>query len=248
MWCQNQNMCIDRNAYLVAFPYGQCMDWTTNKDTCFTSEDEDNDLCRDYQTCSECQDNPACGWCDLGSTSGLGKCYEGGASGPLEKRIGRSKHQFKWIKSNVCSVPGYSWHFTSCPECQCNGHSNCTAEPGVCDQPCQHETEGDHCQICRKGYFGNPVNGGKCGKCECNNQGSMCDHKLGHCFLTPRVSQEITVTNVTHRIITLVIPLKALASMILPLIISSPSIFLNLKIVITQQLILRMFQPNQMLM
>ena len=34
MWCKNLNMCIDRNAYLASFPYGQCMDWTTKADEC----------------------------------------------------------------------------------------------------------------------------------------------------------------------------------------------------------------------
>ena len=29
MWCKNLGICTDRNAYLVSFPYGQCMDWTT---------------------------------------------------------------------------------------------------------------------------------------------------------------------------------------------------------------------------
>ena len=27
-------MCIDRNAYLASFPFGQCMDWTTHADQC----------------------------------------------------------------------------------------------------------------------------------------------------------------------------------------------------------------------
>ncbi len=34
MWCKNLGMCIDRNAYLASFPYGQCMDWTTQQDQC----------------------------------------------------------------------------------------------------------------------------------------------------------------------------------------------------------------------
>jgi hypothetical protein len=34
MWCKNLDMCIDRNAYLASFPYGQCMDWTTQNDAC----------------------------------------------------------------------------------------------------------------------------------------------------------------------------------------------------------------------
>ena len=34
MWCKNLNMCVDRNAYLASFPYGQCMEWTTHHETC----------------------------------------------------------------------------------------------------------------------------------------------------------------------------------------------------------------------
>ena len=49
-------------------------------------------------------------------------------------------------------------------ECQCNGHSKCSnpENPGVCDQPCNDNTVGDHCEKCAEGYFGNPVNGGTC--------------------------------------------------------------------------------------
>ena len=36
--------------------------------------------------CSECLANPACGWCDEGSLTGLGKCHEGGAKGPLLRK------------------------------------------------------------------------------------------------------------------------------------------------------------------
>ena len=34
MWCKNLRMCTDRNAYLASFPYGQCMDWTTQINHC----------------------------------------------------------------------------------------------------------------------------------------------------------------------------------------------------------------------
>ena len=34
MWCKNLGMCVDRNAYLASFPYGQCMDWTTHHEEC----------------------------------------------------------------------------------------------------------------------------------------------------------------------------------------------------------------------
>ena len=90
-----------------------------------------------------------------------------------------------WNNSTACSAPEQAWHFTSCPACQCNGHSVCD-KPGQCSQPCQHNTQGEHCQRCTEGYFGHPVNGGECGKCECNGQGSLCDHRSGNCFCTTK--------------------------------------------------------------
>ena len=44
----------------------------------------------------------------------------------------------------------------------CNGHSACTEDSKKCDQPCLHNTEGEHCEKCAQGYFGVPVNGGRC--------------------------------------------------------------------------------------
>ena len=44
----------------------------------------------------------------------------------------------------------------------CNGHSECKVDAKKCDQPCQHNTEGDNCEKCAQGYFGIPVNGGQC--------------------------------------------------------------------------------------
>jgi len=198
MWCHNQQMCVDRNAYLASFPYGQCMDWTTHFEQC---PQEDNStmvpsLCKGYDTCSDCQNNPACGWCDQGNKNGLGQCYEGGASGPLLRTSVHHKDKdsttpvpktgpWTWSNSSVCSAEEKEWHFTSCPLCQCNGHSVCST-PGVCQQPCEHNTQGDHCQRCSEGFFGHPVNGGECGKCECNGQGTLCDHRSGNCFCTTK--------------------------------------------------------------
>jgi hypothetical protein len=44
----------------------------------------------------------------------------------------------------------------------CNGHSACTEDSKKCDQPCLHNTEGEHCEQCAQGFFGVPVNGGEC--------------------------------------------------------------------------------------
>ncbi len=44
----------------------------------------------------------------------------------------------------MCAESGGAWHFTSCPACQCNGHSNCSLASALCDQPCQHNTQVPH--------------------------------------------------------------------------------------------------------
>ncbi|XP_071746862.1 LOW QUALITY PROTEIN: attractin-like protein 1 [Lepeophtheirus salmonis] len=182
MWCHNLGLCVDRNAYLSAFPYGQCMDWTTTKDGC--PKNDSLPICADYQTCTSCRSNPACGWCDDGSRTGLGSCHIGGASGPLKLKEKRENH---WALDNdICPASkGKQWHFTSCPNCQCNGHSKCSTKEKVCDD-CLNHTTGEHCQKCTKGYFGNPVNGGKCRPCKCNEQAEECDHRTGKCLCSTK--------------------------------------------------------------
>lgn len=32
----------------------------------------------------------------------------------------------------------------------------------VCIHPCSNNTEGQNCETCLKGFYGNPVNGGEC--------------------------------------------------------------------------------------
>ena len=187
MWCQNMQMCVDRNAYLASFPYGQCMDWTTHFEQCprETNATVPN-LCSGYDTCDTCHSNPACGWCDKGQNNGLGECHEGGVSGPL-RRVSlvtspSRSGPWQWLPSDTCEVTGQEeWHFTTCPACQCNGHSTCNVTGpgvGVCEQPCGDNTQGEHCERCSDGYYGNPVNGGNCSKCDCNGQGTLCDHRF----------------------------------------------------------------------
>lgn len=40
------------------------------------------------------------------------------------------------------------WYFTECPICQCNGHSQCKPGTSICNKPCLHDTEGEHCEEC----------------------------------------------------------------------------------------------------
>ena len=57
--------------------------------------------------------------------------------------------------------------------------------------------QGLNCENCIDGFFGNPVNGGTCQKCECNDQGSLCDHKTGNCFCNTKGRIVFTVFTVS---------------------------------------------------
>ena len=206
MWCLNLNTCIDRNAYLASFPYGQCMDWTTEtkecpapppskagkNDTAVIPADDGLLMCSGYSTCDACRTNPACGWCDDGSLTGVGSCMPGGASNPMRLRKTTTHGMGEWVDDEAaCPRSGQnerSWHFTSCPACQCHGHSNCSLSPGrdVCAQPCGDHTEGDHCEKCSSMYFGDAVNGGTCEPCKCNGNAAQCDHRSGRCHCTTK--------------------------------------------------------------
>ncbi|XP_034232301.1 attractin isoform X1 [Thrips palmi] len=169
IWCQNEGRCIDKNAYTTSFPYGQCREWTTQQARC-RSTVSGKSSCSFYLTCAECRDDPACGWCDHGSGTGLGTCLPGGNMGP--------DHDY--------TCPARNWYFTDCPLCQCNGHSTCPSNSSMCNQPCGNMTQGEKCERCVPGYYGIAINGGTCSPCECNDQGTLCNQENGKCFCTTK--------------------------------------------------------------
>ena len=34
MWCASTKRCVDSNAYVISFPYGQCLEWQTGECVC----------------------------------------------------------------------------------------------------------------------------------------------------------------------------------------------------------------------
>ncbi|XP_030628181.1 attractin-like protein 1 [Chanos chanos] len=175
MWCSSTQRCVDSNAYVISFPYGQCMEWQTGD--CVAQN------CSGWRTCSECLDHPDCGWCGDPSDTGRGQCMEGSYQGPM-RRVSKHNQEMVLDMSLCPSERKYDWSYIHCPACQCNGHSTCV-NGSVCEQ-CRNLTTGTHCQNCVPGYYGDPTNGGICQACKCNDHASVCHASSGKCYCTTK--------------------------------------------------------------
>ncbi|KAK7904410.1 hypothetical protein WMY93_017017 [Mugilogobius chulae] len=185
MWCSNMKQCVDSNAYVASFPFGQCMEW-------YTMNACPPENCSGYRTCGQCLDQPGCGWCTDPSNTGRGQCIEGSYRGPFQTSVpapstlpGLPLSPQPALNATMCpSEAKYNWSFIHCPACQCNGHSQCVNE-SVCEK-CEDLTTGRHCESCISGFYGDPTNGGSCQPCKCNGHASMCNPNSGKCFCTTK--------------------------------------------------------------
>lgn len=89
----------------------------------------------------------------------------------------------------------------ACQPCHCHHNIDMT-DPGACDKEtgrclkCLYHTEGEHCQHCRLGYYGDALQQ-DCRKCVCNYLGTVqehcngsdcqCDKTTGQCLCLPNV-------------------------------------------------------------
>ncbi|KFO28973.1 Attractin-like protein 1 [Fukomys damarensis] len=175
MWCSSTKRCVDSNAYIISFPYGQCLEWQTA--TCSPQN------CSGLRTCGQCLEQPGCGWCNDPSNTGRGRCIEGSSRGPM-KLVGIHNNEMI-LDTNLCpKEKNYEWSFIQCPACQCNGHSICINN-NICEQ-CKNLTTGKQCQDCMPGYYGDPTNGGQCTACTCSGHANICHLHTGKCFCTTK--------------------------------------------------------------
>ncbi|XP_021372607.1 basement membrane-specific heparan sulfate proteoglycan core protein-like isoform X2 [Mizuhopecten yessoensis] len=80
---------------------------------------------------------------------------------------------YRGLSCEDCDV-GYTrsrdgFYLGRCVPCDCNGHSGeCSPETGVC-RNCQHSTEGDNCERCAAGFYGDATRGSPndCQPCSC---------------------------------------------------------------------------------
>ncbi|CAN7993576.1 unnamed protein product, partial [Ixodes hexagonus] len=77
------------------------------------------------------------------------------------------------------------WTGTRCDvDCGCHNHSSCEHGVGLCDR-CYNLTQGQHCQLCRQGSFGNATTSFGCRECVCNGHGDeaagTCNSRTGDC-------------------------------------------------------------------
>lgn len=88
--------------------------------------------CSGLRTCSQCLQQPECGWCGDPSSTGKGLCIEGSYRGPMKRpakqgQQGQAHVQSQDLSLDPGSCPrekGYEWAFIHCPG---KGSTSCPA-------------------------------------------------------------------------------------------------------------------------
>ncbi|ERE80945.1 attractin [Cricetulus griseus] len=191
MWCGSTKRCVDSNAYIISFPYGQCLEWQTA--TCSRkyrakklgirghSKQWRFDFrhaillgyniilfscfCPAAQNCSGLR---TCGQCLeqpgcgwCNDPSDTGRGYCTEGSSRGPMRLGGAHGSEVALDTSLC--PKEKNYEWSFIQCPaCQCNGHSTCiDSNVCEQ-CKNLTTGKQCQDCMPGYYGDPTNGGQC--------------------------------------------------------------------------------------
>lgn len=88
--------------------------------------------CSGYRTCTQCLDQPGCGWCTDPSNTGQGQCMEGSYRGPIQTLL----HAPSTSRPSLVPAPQallnvswcphenkYNWSFIQCPGKDISSHT-----------------------------------------------------------------------------------------------------------------------------
>ncbi|CAL8096731.1 unnamed protein product [Calicophoron daubneyi] len=135
--------------------------------------------------------------CPGGGVNHARECY----MGSLEEQVCICHAGYMGPRCSQCA-PNYFGHPTEpngqCQPCQCSGNID-MSKPGSCDSvtgkclDCLYNTEGDHCDVCQRGFWGDATRQ-MCQACKCCAEGvvggnqTVCDRVNGQCPCLPNVT------------------------------------------------------------
>uniref|UniRef100_T1KI06 Laminin subunit beta-1 n=1 Tax=Tetranychus urticae TaxID=32264 RepID=T1KI06_TETUR len=132
--------------------------------------------------------------CELDLSTNLPRCFcKPGYTGDRCEQC--DENYFIDSSPGPMSAKG-TYEINKCRQCDCSNNidvsqpGNCDKRTGVCLR-CLYNTEGDHCERCRKGFYGNAL-AQQCTECVCSPIGTnqvfgSCDHRTGQCPCLPNV-------------------------------------------------------------
>ncbi|XP_053208622.1 laminin subunit beta-1-like [Panonychus citri] len=131
--------------------------------------------------------------CQLDPMTNSPRCYC--KIGYIGERCDQCDENYFVSDTPIISETG-TLEINKCLPCNCSNNidistpGNCDRRTGACLK-CLYNTEGDHCERCQKGFFGN-ASDTPCKKCVCSAVGTqiteeICDHVSGQCPCLPNV-------------------------------------------------------------
>uniref|UniRef100_A0A096LR07 C-type lectin domain-containing protein n=1 Tax=Poecilia formosa TaxID=48698 RepID=A0A096LR07_POEFO len=178
MWCGSTQRCVDSSAYVISFPYGQCMEWQT-------------------QECSgKCYCGPCCQWgregcwCLSHPVRGLGMLCP---RAPFKVIIklkspawgsGMSSTFLDNISQLCARHSEFQFPSPGCPICITYMNKLCCN--GLILNKKENLILGQSKFTCFDGFAGNDGRDGSCETCKCNNHTNLCHISSGKCFCTTK--------------------------------------------------------------